>query len=127
MDLGLTLTMSWGRHWHMGSISDGVAQSAVAIGGRCLGNVSFSSLLQTTCGDMDTAQVASLRHWFEIALDTSVMLDSNDNIGGAMFVPVNSIDTLHSHQAEAAKQLDNLDEASLKWNNWIQMSSQIWR
>merc|ERR1719367_2424572 len=75
---------------------------------------------------MDTAQVASLRHWFEIALDTSVMLDSNDNIGGAMFVPVNSIDTLHSHQAEAAKQLDNLDEASLKWNNWVQMSSQIW-
>ena len=79
MDLGLTLTMGWGRHWHMGSISDGVAQSAVATGGRCLGNVSFSRLLQTTCGDMNTAQVAS---W-----DTSVVLNNNDNMGARCFSP----------------------------------------
>ena len=81
-------------------------------------NVSFSRLLQTTCGDMETAQAS---------LDTSVMLTNHDNIGGAMFVPVNSIDILRSHSAEAAKQLNNLDEASLKGINWFQMSSQIWR
>ena len=61
------------------------------------------------------------------SLDTSVMLTNHDNIGGAMFVPVNSIDILRSHSAEAAKQLNNLDEASLKGINWFQMSSQIWR
>ena len=81
-------------------------------------NVSFSRLLQITCGDMETAQAS---------LDTSVMLTNHDNIGGAMFVPVNSIDILRSHSAEAAKQLNNLDEASLKGINWFQMSSQIWR
>ena len=81
-------------------------------------NVSFSRLLQTTCVAMETAQAS---------VDTSVMLTNHDNIGGAMFVPVNSIDILRSHSAEAAKQLNNLDEASLKGINWFQMSSQIWR
>ena len=112
MDLGLTMG------WDIVSIGDGVAQSAVAAGGRCCGNVSFSRLLQTTCVAMETAQAS---------LDTSVMLTNHDNIGGAMFVPVNSIDILRSHSAEAAKQLNNLDEASLKGINWFQMSSQIWR
>ena len=82
------------------------------------GNVSFSRLLQTTCVATETAQAS---------VDTSVMLTNHDNIGGAMFVPVNSIDILRSHSAEAAKQLNNLDEASLKGINWFQMSSQIWR
>ena len=76
MDLGLT--MGWDRHWHMGSISDGVAQSAVAIGGRCLGNVSFSHLLQTTCGDMNTALAS---------LDTSIVLNNKDNMGAQCLSP----------------------------------------
>ena len=66
---------------------------------------------------METAQAS---------VDTSVMLTNHDNIGGAMFVPVNSIDILHSHLAEAAKQLNNL-KANLKGINWFQMSSQTWR
>ena len=59
-------------------------------------------------------------------MDTKVMLTNNDHIGGAMFVPVNSIDILHSHLVEAAKQLNNL-KANLKGINWFQMSSQTWR
>ena len=59
-------------------------------------------------------------------MDTKVMLTNNDHTGGAMFVPVNSIDILHSHLAEAAKQLNNL-KVNLKGINWFQMSSQTWR
>ena len=53
-------------------------------------------------------------------------VDQQRQHGGAMFVPVNSIDILHSHLAEAAKQLNNL-KANLKGINWFQMSSQTWR
>ena len=62
MDLGLTMG------WDIVSIGDGVAQSAVAAGGRCCGNVSFSRLLQITCGDMETAQ-ASLEPGHERHVD----------------------------------------------------------
>ena len=70
-------------------------------------------------------QVESLRQWFNVALDNSARLDDVDG-GGAMFVAVRSIDTLHNHQTEAAKQLNNLTEASLEWNNWVNMFSQVW-
>ena len=72
MDLGLTMG------WDIVSIGDGVAQSAVATGGRCLGNVSFSHLLQTTCGDMNTALAS---------LDTSIVLNNNDNMGARCLSP----------------------------------------
>ena len=111
----------WGRHWDLVSVGD----TRLASGGRVLGSVTFSSLQQSTAGDMDPAQVESLRGWFQVALETSERLESAE--AGARFVAVNSLDTLHSHQAEAARQLDDLSQASLKWSEWVSMFSQIWR
>lgn len=129
LDMGLTMGKAsragWGRQWDLVTAGDGVGQLS-GTAGKCFGNVSLSRLEQTTCGDMDRDQVDSLREWFQVALDTSVKLDNNDH-GGAMFVAVNSIDTLHSHQEEAAKQVDTLTQASLRWNEWVTTFSQIWR
>ena len=46
---------------------------------------------------------------------------------GPMFMAVSSLDTLHSHQAEAARQLDELGQANLQWSEWVSMFSDIWR
>ena len=119
-DMGLTINKSsragWGRHWSLVSVGDT---------GRVLGNVTFSGLEQSTAGDMDSSQVESLRSWFQVALETSERMESAE--AGATFMAVSSLDTLHSHQAEAAKQLDQLSEASLQWSEWVSRVAQIWR
>ena len=124
-DMGLTINKSsragWGRNWDLVSVGD----TRTAFGGRVLGNVTFSGLEQSTAGDMDSSQVESLRGWFQVALETSERMESAE--AGAMFMAVSSLDTLHSHQGEAARQLDELSQASLQWSEWVSMFSQIWR
>ena len=117
---GKSSRAGWGRGWSLVGVAEGGAGA-----GRCLGSVTFSSLGNTTAGELDPAQADSLRQWFQVARDTSVRLERGE--GGAMFVPVNSIETLHSHQAEAARQQDDLTQASLQWSQWVKMFSQIWR
>ncbi len=124
-DIGLTINKGsragWSRNWDLVSVGD----TRLASGGRVLGNVTFSGLEQSTTGDMGSSQVESLRSWFHVALETSERMESAE--AGPMFMAVSSLDTLHSHQAEAARQLDELGQANLQWSEWVSMFSDIWR
>ena len=128
MDAGLAgnkrSRVGWSNDVDILSVGDSV--SGIMRPGRCLGNITMSSVNSTTCGEMDLTQIDSLREWFQVALDNSVMLNENTE-GSAMFVPLNSIDTQHSHHVEAFKQVDNLTEASFAWSKYVKMKSQIWR
>ena len=125
MDAGLACNkrsrVGWSNDVDILSVGDSV--SGIMQPGRCLGNIPMSSVNSTTCGEMDLTQIDSLREWFQVALDNSVMLNENTE-GSAMFVPLNSIDTQHSHHVEAFKQVDNLTEASFAWSKYVKMKSQ---
>ena len=58
LDMGLTMSKSsragWSKHWDLVSAGGGVGAVTPS---KCFGNVSFSSLSQTSCGDMDHDQV----------------------------------------------------------------------
>jgi nuclear pore complex protein Nup98-Nup96 len=36
------------------------------------------------------------------------------------------LDTLHSHAGEAARQVDELNETSLEWSQWVEYTNQVW-
>ena len=63
-----------------------VGNTRLASVGRVLGSVTFSSLKKSMAGDMDPAQAA---------LESIKRLESAE--AGAVFVAMNSLDTLHSH------------------------------
>ena len=114
-DLGLTMgkrtRAGWGRGWSLVSVGEEA--------GGVLGSVSVRRLGQTSCGEMEPAQVRSLEDWFRVALATSTRT-------GSRFSPVASIATLTRHQEVAAQQLDGLSEASLEWAAWTEMVNQTW-
>jgi len=72
---------------------------------------------------MDDNQMISWEEWFKVALDNSIKVD-NEN--GAIFSPKASLDTLHHHANEAAKQVDSLSEASLEWSEWVEGTKEVW-
>ena len=121
-DLGLTMgkrtRAGWGRGWSLVSAGEGA--------GGVLGSVSVTRLGQTSCGEMDPAQVRSLEDWFRVALATSTRTTDSQTGGGCRFSPVASVATLTSHQAVAAQQLEGLSEASLEWAAWTEMVHQTW-
>jgi len=106
------------------SVGQGVTQDQES-GGGCLGSVSVTMLGQTTCGEMDRQQLDSWEDWFKVALATSIRVEGNDQEGAA-FSPESSLDTLHSHAREAARQMDQLSETSLEWSQWVEGTSQVW-
>ena len=65
-----------------------------------------------------------MEDWFQVALASSIRND--DSKEGASFSPASSLDTLHAHAIEAARQLDQLNEASLEWSTWVEGVGQVW-
>ena len=110
----------WGRAWHIVSVGPGLGAA-----GACLGDISVSSLHNVTCGRPDSLQLESLEQWFGVCLASSSC--HMDPVGGPLYSPELSLDTLHSHAGEAARQRAELAEASLDWAGWVEAVDSSWQ
>jgi len=124
-DAGLVMSkagrVGWGNCWDLVSVGPGLGDSKDS----CLGDVSFSTLINTTCGSVDSSQVSSLDQWFNCALSTSTC--ALDEVGSPVYAPDPSLDTLHEHAREALRQRGSLGEASLSWSNWVEGTAAAWQ
>lgn len=125
-DCGLTRSKAaragWAAGWDLVTVGAGLAAAGA---GSCLGDVSVSGVRNTTCGPVDEAQLESLERWFETALATSTC--EQDEVGGPVFGPAATLDTLHSHAGEAARQRAELGEGSLEWAAWVEGTAATWQ
>ena len=125
-DCGLTRSKAaragWAAGWDLVTVGAGLAAAGT---GSCLGDVSVSGVRNTTCGPVDAAQLESLERWFETALATSTC--EQDEVGGPVFGPAATLDTLHSHAGEAARQRAELGEGSLEWAAWVEGTAATWQ
>ena len=124
-DAGLVMSkagrVGWGNCWDLVTVGPGLGDSRDS----CLGDVSFSTLTNTTCGSVDSSQVSSLDQWFNCALATSTC--ALDEVGSPVYAPDPSLDTLHEHTREALRQRSSLGEASLSWSNWVEGTAAAWQ
>ena len=124
-DAGLVMgkagRVGWGNCWDLVTVGPGLGDSRDS----CLGDVSFSTLTNTTCGPVDSSQVSSLEQWFNCALSTSTC--ALDEVGSPVYAPDPSLDTLHEHAREALRQRGSLGEASLSWSNWVEGTAAAWQ
>ena len=124
-DAGLVMSkagrVGWGNCWDLVTVGPGLGD----LRDSCLGDVSFSSLTNTTCGSVDSSQVSSLDQWFNCALSTSTC--ALDEVGSPVYAPDPSLDTLHEHAREALRQRGCLGEASLSWSNWVEGTAAAWQ
>ena len=124
-DAGLVMSkagrVGWGNCWDLVSVGAGLGD----LKDSCLGDVSFSTLTNTTCGSVDSSQVSSLDQWFHCALSTSTC--ALDDMGSPVYAPDPSLDTLHEHMREALRQRGSLGEASLSWSSWVEGTAAAWQ